>query len=159
MLSRRGVVVCLGTSVAVGSRWSRCETGEDRKRAYRLPGLTDKVAVVSGAAQGIGRATAIALADQGATVVIVDLPSQRANLAITEQCIRERCGGGAVVTVVTADATKREDIEAVFDQAEALHKRVDVSVGVVGGGDRLPFLEQVRGTAVSQRGSEQADRT
>lgn len=64
--------------------------------------LSNKVALVTGAGSGIGRATALRLADEGASVVVADL--QRAGAEQTAALLREE-GGRAVVEVFdVADA-------------------------------------------------------
>jgi NAD(P)-dependent dehydrogenase (short-subunit alcohol dehydrogenase family) len=74
------------------------------------------VAVVTGAGRGIGRATALALAVRGATVVCADLDSQAAEKAAAE--CRERGGAGEAAAVDVADG------DAVFSLAETVERGV-----------------------------------
>lgn len=60
-----------------------------------LSGLRDRVALVTGGASGIGRATALALAEAGAEVVVADVDVERA------QDVARRVGGHAIETDVT----------------------------------------------------------
>ncbi len=72
----------------------------------------DKVAVVTGAASGIGRAMAERFAAEGMKVVLADI--ERGALAGTE---REMKAKGATVLAVAADVSKAGDVEALAKQA------------------------------------------
>ena len=65
--------------------------------------LAGRVAVVTGAAGGIGSATADRLSRDGASVVLVDLDGDRAS------ALADRLGGGAIG--VQADVSREEDVE------------------------------------------------
>ncbi len=98
--------------------------------------LTDQVAIVTGAGRGIGAATAVALAEAGADVVI----SSR-----TEEQLREVAGrieaAGRRALVVPADLS---DLDAVAGLAHAAHEefgRLDVVVDNLGGSMPRPFLD------------------
>lgn len=71
--------------------------------------FTDKVAVVTGAAQGIGAATALRLAVEGASVAVLDRSTPDATL---EQI--NRAGGTA--RGYLCDVTDRDSVQSVFDQ-------------------------------------------
>lgn len=68
------------------------------------------VAVVTGGASGLGRASVDRLVAQGAKVVIADLPASNG------EAVAEQLGGG--VRFVAADVTNTEQMNAVFDAAE-----------------------------------------
>ena len=87
--------------------------------------LTDRVAIVTGAASGIGRATAELLADEGASVVLADVDEQGA--AVTEQ-IKSR--GPAVF--VQADVTDPAAASAITSAAVQAFGRVDILVNNAG---------------------------
>lgn len=72
------------------------------------------VAVVTGGASGLGAATAHLLAERGATVVVVDLPSSAGEQAV------ERLPGAAQHTFVPADVQDPESIQGAVDRATRL---------------------------------------
>jgi NAD(P)-dependent dehydrogenase (short-subunit alcohol dehydrogenase family) len=82
--------------------------------------FTGKVALITGAANGIGRATALAFAKSGARVVVVDRDA--AGGEATAGIIRQQ-GGEAIF--VAADVTKSEDVEAYVKAALDAYGRID----------------------------------
>ncbi|MFN4985038.1 MAG: SDR family NAD(P)-dependent oxidoreductase [Ignavibacteria bacterium] len=95
-------------------------------------GLHDRVAIVTGAAVGNGRAFCERLAEEGAKLVIADLELA----SETERLVKE--AGGAVVTV-QADMTNPVDVARVVDTAIASFGRVDILVHNVGYYFEEPF--------------------
>ena len=89
--------------------------------------LTGRSAVVTGAASGIGRATAVRLAAAGAAVVVVDLDAAGADATVDS--IRET--GGQAVAVV-ADVTRGEDCLRAVDAAVSSYGGLDVIVNSAG---------------------------
>ena len=98
--------------------------------------LKDKVAVVTGAASGIGRATAEALAADGARVVVADI--DRENGEKTAAAVRERGGKADFIAV---DMTDPASIAAFADTVNAKYGAVDVLVNGAGWGRTHPFWE------------------
>lgn len=88
----------------------------------------NRVAVVTGAAQGIGRATAVRLAREGAIVVVAD---RAAGPAWDVARAIDADGGRAHPAV--HDLEHREGAVALFDEAKRAFGRIDVSVHNVGG--------------------------
>jgi 3-oxoacyl-[acyl-carrier protein] reductase len=83
--------------------------------------LMDRIAVVTGAGSGIGRATALMFAREGARVAVVDLEEATAKATAEEI---ERAGGQALA--IRADVSKAADNEAVIGQTVARWGRLDV---------------------------------
>jgi NADP-dependent 3-hydroxy acid dehydrogenase YdfG len=92
-----------------------------------LSTLLGQVAVVTGAGRGIGHATAMALAREGATVVLAARTRQQ--LAATAAEIRET--GGAALAIPT-DVTQDAAVEAMVEQAIAELGRLDILVTAAG---------------------------
>jgi NAD(P)-dependent dehydrogenase (short-subunit alcohol dehydrogenase family) len=86
-----------------------------------------KVAFVTGAGTGIGRAAALSFAREGASVVIAGLSEQR--LQETARMI-EALGGRALV--VKCDVTRTEDVQAALDKAVKAFGRVDFAFNNAG---------------------------
>lgn len=89
--------------------------------------LQDKVAIVTGASSGIGRAIAIRYAQEGAKLICADLtPTARSNeeASITTQDLIVQAGGEALfVQTDVSDATSMENVVAV---AVKQHGRLDM---------------------------------
>jgi NAD(P)-dependent dehydrogenase (short-subunit alcohol dehydrogenase family) len=97
--------------------------------------LEQKVALVTGASAGIGRATAIAFGDEGAKVVVAARRSEQGEE--TAATIRSR-GGEALF--VRADVSKRVDVEALVDRAVQAYGRLDLACNNAGiSGPHLVF--------------------
>jgi 3-oxoacyl-[acyl-carrier protein] reductase len=83
--------------------------------------LTDQVAVVTGAARGIGRGIASVLGAEGARVVICDLDADLAESAAAS--IR---AGGAEALAITTDVSDRASVDAMAALVVAKHGRIDI---------------------------------
>ncbi len=91
-------------------------------------GLRGKVAIVTGGSEGIGRATACALAREGARVMIC---ARRADvLAVVAKELSEETGGEVVA--VPADVSVADDVARVVEAAVAAWGRIDVVVNNAG---------------------------
>ena len=83
--------------------------------------LTDQVAVVTGAARGIGHGIAAVLAAEGARVVIADVDGALAELTAAE--LRD---GGAEALAVETDVTERASVEALAETTLGAYGRIDI---------------------------------
>lgn len=100
-------------------------TRTDQKPTFRLD---DQVAVVTGAGRGIGAATALALAEAGADVVISARTKE--DLAAVADQVADR---GRRALAVPADLRDLEAVADLADQASAAFGRLDIVVNNVGG--------------------------
>lgn len=89
--------------------------------------LKDRVAIVTGAASGIGRATAHALAGEGASVVIGDMDHEGGEKVAEEI---KKSGGRALA--VTADISKEDEVKQMVQRAIDEFGRVDIMVNNAG---------------------------
>ena len=102
-------------------------------------GLTDRVAVVTGASRGIGRAIALALAQEGCRVAIC--ARGRDDLKSAEAEIAEAAGGTARVLAARMDLTDRSAARRLCGRVEDRLGVVDILVNNLGGNRRKPFVE------------------
>jgi NAD(P)-dependent dehydrogenase (short-subunit alcohol dehydrogenase family) len=101
--------------------------------------LYDRVVLITGASRGLGRALALAAAREGAALVI---NSREASAAGLHAVRREVEALGASVLAVTADVSRREDVERLAATALARFGRVDVLVNNASalGPTPMPYL-------------------
>ena len=95
--------------------------------------LTDKIAFVTGAGQGIGAAIATKLAAEGATVVVTDINAE------TAQATAASLGNDSIGLQV--DVTSRDSVNAAVDTVIDRFGRLDVLVNNAGWDKAEPFVE------------------
>lgn len=98
--------------------------------------LENKVAIITGAGRGIGRATAMRLAAEGAAVMIVDI--DEASAAETTELIKIN---GQQAIAITADVTNRPQVEQVVAKTVDTFGRLDILVNNAAILGRTPLLE------------------
>src|SRR6202789_3455455 len=99
--------------------------------------LQGKVAIVTGGNTGIGKAVVLALAEQGASVVIDYVSNPQA----TEDLERKIADLGEVATAVEADVSKIADLQRMVDTALSAYGRLDIMVNNAGIETRTSILD------------------
>jgi glucose 1-dehydrogenase len=99
--------------------------------------LQGKVAIVTGGNTGIGKAVVLALAAQGASVVIDYVSNEQA----TEDLERKIADLGEAATAVEADVSKIEDLQRMVDTAISAYGRLDIMVNNAGIETRTSILD------------------
>jgi 2-deoxy-D-gluconate 3-dehydrogenase len=93
---------------------------------YSCFGLTDRIAVVSGASQGIGKAIALGLAKAGAHLVLAKHPEGRHDEITAVKAEIEAMGRKAAVVLV--DVANVLQVRSMIDEARQLFGRIDILV-------------------------------
>ncbi|MGY1452727.1 bifunctional aldolase/short-chain dehydrogenase [Streptomyces sp. SS8] len=127
----------------------------EEAKLRRMPeprALAARVALVTGAGSGIGRAIARRLAAEGACVVVADLNAENA------RAVAEELGGPDKAVAVTVDVTDEEQIAEAFGAAALAFGGVDLVVNNAGISISKPLLETTAGDwdrqhAIMARGS------
>jgi len=100
-------------------------------------GLKGRVAIVTGSSQGIGKAIASGLAQEGARVSI----SARNEKQLNETAKEIRLATGAELFVVPTDLTREDDIRRLVARTAEAFGRIDILVNNTGGPPSAAFLE------------------
>lgn len=103
--------------------------------------LAGKVAIVTGGNTGIGKAVVLALAGQGANVVIDFVSNEQAE----EELERQIAGLGEMAVGIEADVSKIEDLQRMIDTAVSTYGRLDVMVNNAGIETRTSVLDTTEG--------------
>ncbi|MFK7770957.1 MAG: SDR family NAD(P)-dependent oxidoreductase [Saprospiraceae bacterium] len=99
--------------------------------------LEKKVALVTGAATGIGRATAIALAKEGAKVMVTDI-----NEVEGKETLNQIIKGGGIAKYFHLDVSKKDQVDQVVKEIFETEGSLDLAVNNAGiGGARSPIHE------------------
>ena len=94
--------------------------------------FSGKVALVTGASSGIGRATALAFAREGAKVIAADVDVEGG-----EETVRMLKGNGSDAMFVKTDVTKASEVEAMINRTVEIYGRLDCAhnnAGIIGTG-------------------------
>jgi NAD(P)-dependent dehydrogenase (short-subunit alcohol dehydrogenase family) len=106
---------------------------------YSSFGLKDKIAIVTGASQGIGRALALGLAQAGAHLVLAKYPGPRQEEIQQVKAEIESLGRRALV--VQTDVAQVAQVHAMMDEAKATFGRIDILVNNAGWTGTTPALD------------------
>jgi NAD(P)-dependent dehydrogenase (short-subunit alcohol dehydrogenase family) len=102
-------------------------------------GLRDRIAVVTGASQGIGRAIAIGLAKAGAQLVLAKHPA--GNMDAIEAVRSEIEGLGRQAIIVKTDVAQPAELTALMEAARAKFGRIDILVNNAGWTGTTPAID------------------
>jgi NAD(P)-dependent dehydrogenase (short-subunit alcohol dehydrogenase family) len=112
-------------------------TTRERLAPSPRTGFEGRIALVTGASRGIGRALALSLAARGATPII----NYRRNEAAARATVSEIERLGATTLAIRADLESLEQTEAMFDQVHERFGRLDFFVSNASASSFLPMME------------------
>jgi 3-oxoacyl-[acyl-carrier protein] reductase len=98
--------------------------------------LADHVAIITGSARGIGRATALSLAREGANIVVADI-----NAAGAQDAAAEIENLGRRVLAVHVDVADHVQVQALVQRAMETFGRIDILVNNAGNASLAPLLD------------------
>jgi meso-butanediol dehydrogenase/(S,S)-butanediol dehydrogenase/diacetyl reductase len=89
--------------------------------------FADQIVIITGAGRGIGKATAMLFAEEGAQVIVADINESRA-----QQTSRDIESGGGKAAAVKLDVASADEVDAAFDQVAKTYGRIDILVANAG---------------------------
>ena len=98
--------------------------------------LENKVSLVTGAGQGIGRAIALAFASEGSAVVVNDI-----NLDTAQATAQEIITMGGKALAIRADVSRKDEVNSMVEQVITNFKKIDILVNNAGIQTETPFLD------------------
>lgn len=101
-----------------------------------MASLTDRVAIITGGGDGIGRATSLLLGQEGARIVVADISPQAAR-----QVAEEIAGEKREAIALTTDVTQKDSVQKMVEDSLRQWGRIDILVNIVGGSFPKPVLE------------------
>lgn len=110
------------TPTPFGAEADRSEENE-RHSTMTFPMVQDKVAIITGAAMGMGRETALLFAEAGATVVVADF-----NEELGQKTVDDIVAAGGTASFIKVDISKGEQVEAMVKTTVERYGRLDIAV-------------------------------
>lgn len=99
--------------------------------------LKDKVVLVTGSSSGIGQATAIRFAQEGAKVIVNYRENKKGGEETLSEIIKISDG-----ILIKADVSKPEEVERLFNESIKAYSKIDILVNNAAiGTDKVPFME------------------
>jgi 2-hydroxycyclohexanecarboxyl-CoA dehydrogenase len=98
--------------------------------------MSNRVALVTGGAQGIGKGIATTLGEQGFRVAVADL-----NLGAAEETAKEISAAGGDAIAVQVDVTSRDSVQSAVAEIEGSLGPIEVVVNNAGWDDFMPFVK------------------
>jgi len=95
-----------------------------------------KVAFINGGGEGIGRTSALILAEDGADIIVTDMVKE--NAEATAELVRKM---GVKCVPYEVNVTEQREVNSVVDKAVAEFGRIDMLLHIPGRGERKPFLK------------------
>jgi NAD(P)-dependent dehydrogenase (short-subunit alcohol dehydrogenase family) len=92
-----------------------------------LNNFNEKVVLITGAGNGIGRATALAFAEQGASVVVADI-----NRNDGEETVSLIVDAGGIATFILCDVTKDQDVQSMVNGTLETYGKLDIAFNNAG---------------------------
>ena len=99
--------------------------------------LTNKRAVITGAASGIGKATALTFASEGAKIVCLDIQRE-----LLEENTTRISDSGGEATAIVCDITQRDEVNASIKEAADLLGGIDILCNIAGVGKMVMDIEE-----------------
>src|SRR5580765_4258058 len=121
---------CLATKSVINKSMNRCMQVRIRNWAgefSRRNSMNTQVVLITGGLTGIGRATALAFAKEGAQVVVSGRREEEGQKLVSE--IRK---AGAEAEFIRADVRREEDVRNLIDKTVERFGRLDVAVNTAG---------------------------
>ena len=89
--------------------------------------IKNKVSIITGGSSGIGRVTALALAEEGSKVVIADV-----NLEQAKKIVEEISASGQEAVAIEVDVTSKVEVQEMVNQVMEKYKKVDILINCAG---------------------------